>query len=101
MYLLFALTAGLVGCFHINRLYKFSEGVWREFRECGVSAYPLNKLFKVFYLPFLYFDFFLQIYDFNFKLRLFVLVSYVFPFAKGSILSICKELYVLVAIPSS
>ena len=75
MYLLFALTAGLVGCFHINRLYKFSEGVWREFRECGVSAYPLNKLFKVFYLPFLYFDFFLQIYDFNFKLRLFVLVS--------------------------
>lgn len=76
MYLLFALTAGLVGCFHINRLYKFSEGVWREFRECGVSAYPLNKLFKVFYLPFLYFDFFLQIYDFNFKLRLFVLVSF-------------------------
>lgn len=68
MYLLFALTAGLVGCFHINHLYKFSEGVWREFRECGVSAYPLNKLFKVFYLPFLYFDFFLQIYDFNFIL---------------------------------
>lgn len=27
--------------------------------------------------------------------------GYVFPFAKGSILSICKELYVLVAIPSS
>ena len=68
MYLLFALTAGLVGCFHINRLYKFSEGVWREFRECGVSAYPLNKLFKVFYLPFLYFDFFLQIANCNNKL---------------------------------
>lgn len=75
MYLLFTLTAGLVGCFHINRLYKFSEGVWREFFECGVSACPLNKLFKVFYLSFLYFDFFLQICDFNLKLRLFVLVG--------------------------
>ena len=75
MYFLFALTAGLVGCFHINRLYKLSEGVWREFCECGVSAYPLNKLFKVFYLSFLYFDFLLQIYDFNFKMRLLVLVG--------------------------
>ena len=75
MYFLFALTAGLVGCFHINRLYKLSEGVWREFCECGVSAYPLNKLFKVFYLAFLYFDFLLQIYDFNFKMRLLVLVG--------------------------
>ena len=53
MYLLLALTAGLVGCLHINRLYELSEGVWREFCECGVSAYPLNKLFEVFYLSFL------------------------------------------------
>ncbi len=75
MYLLLALTAGFVGCLHINRLYKLSESVWREFCECGVSAYPLNKLFKVFYLSFLYFAFFLQIYDFNFKLRLLVLVG--------------------------
>ena len=75
MYLLFALAAGLVGCFHINRLYKLSEGVWREFCERGVSAYSLNKLFNVFYLSFLYFDFFLQIHDFNFKLHLLVLVG--------------------------
>lgn len=66
MYLLLALSAGLVGCLYINRLYELSESVWREFCEGGVSAYPLNKLFKVFYLSFLYFDFFLQIYDFNF-----------------------------------
>lgn len=58
MYLLFTLAAGLIRCFHINRLYKLSESVWREFRERGVSAHPLNKLFKVFYLSFLYFDFF-------------------------------------------
>ena len=57
MYLLLALAAGLVGCFNINRLYKLSESVWREFCECCVSAYPLNILFKVFYLSFLYFDF--------------------------------------------
>jgi len=75
MYLLLALSAGLIGCFHINRLYKLSKCVWREFCECGVSAHPLNKLLKVFYLSFLYFDFFLQIYDFNFKLRLLVLVD--------------------------
>ena len=35
---------------------------------------PLNKLFKVFYLSFLYFNLFLQIYDFNFELRLLILV---------------------------
>ena len=75
MYLLLALTAGLVGSLHINRLYKLSEGVWREFCERGVSAYSLNKLFNVFYLSFLYFDFFLQIHDFNFKLHLLVLVG--------------------------
>lgn len=53
MYLLLTLAAGLVGCFYINRLYKLSESVWRKFCEGGVSAYPLNKLFKVFYLSFL------------------------------------------------
>lgn len=74
MYLLFAL---LVLYLYINCLYKLSEGVWREFCEVDVSAYPLNKLFKVFYLSFLYFDFFLQIYDFGFKLRLLVLVGLV------------------------
>lgn len=59
MYLLFALAAGPVGCFHINRLEKLSKSIWRESCERGVSVYPLNKLFKVFYLSFLYFDFFL------------------------------------------
>lgn len=75
MHLLLTLAAGLAGCFHINRLYKLSEGVWRELCERGISAYPLNKLFKVFYPSFLCFDFFLQICDFNFKLRPFVLVG--------------------------
>lgn len=58
MYPLFAFSAGLVRCLHINSLYKLSESVWRKFREVSVSAYPLNKLLKVFYLSFLYFDFF-------------------------------------------
>ena len=40
---------------------------------------PLNKLFKIFYLSFLYFDFFLQIYDFNFELRLLVFVGLAHP----------------------
>ena len=75
MYLLFAFAAGLVRCLHINRRYKLSEGVWREFCEVDVSACPLNKLFKVFYLSFLYFDFFLQSYDFSFQLRLLVLIG--------------------------
>ena len=60
MYPLFALTAGLVRCLHINRLYKLSERIWCKFCEVGVSACPLNKLFKVFYLSFLYFNLFLQ-----------------------------------------
>ena len=75
MHALFAFTAGLVWCLHINRLYKLSEGVWREFCEVGVSACPLDKLFKVVYLSLLYFDFSLQIYDFNFELRLLILVG--------------------------
>lgn len=75
MYLLLALAAGLVRCLYINRLHKLSESVWREFCEVGVSVYPLNKLLKVFYLSFLYFDFVLQIDDFSFKLRLLVLVG--------------------------
>ena len=37
MYILFALTAGLVGCLHINRLYILSESVWREFRKLVIS----------------------------------------------------------------
>ena len=86
MYLLFALAAGLIRYLYINRLYKLSEGVWRKFCEVGVSACPLNKLFKVFYLSFLYFDFFLQIYDFSFKLRLLVLVGFIM--AKRSSLSL-------------
>lgn len=75
MYPLFALTAGLVRCLHINRLYKLSERIWCKFCEVGVSACPLNKLFKVFYLSFLYCNLFLQIYDFNFELRLLILVG--------------------------
>ncbi len=61
MYLLFALAAGLVRRLHINRLYKLSEGVWCEFCEVDISVCHLNKLLKIFYLSFMYFDFFLQI----------------------------------------
>ena len=75
MYPLFAFTAGLVRCLHINRLTSSLESIWRKFCEVGVSACPLNKLFKVFYLSFLYFNLFLQIYDFNFELRLLILVG--------------------------
>ena len=38
---------------------------------------PAEQAFKVFYLLFPYFDFFLQISDFDFKLRMFVLIGLV------------------------
>ena len=44
MYLLFALTDGLVGSFHINCLYKLSESVRGKFRKFAVSLYPMDKL---------------------------------------------------------
>lgn len=44
-------------------------------RSVHLPACPLNKLFKVFYPSFLYFNLFLQIYDFNFELCLLILVG--------------------------
>ena len=47
MYLLLTLAAGLVRCFHIDRLDKLSEGIGRQFREGAVPLYPLNKLLYI------------------------------------------------------
>ena len=47
MYLLPALAAGLVRCFHIDRLDKLSEGIGGQLREGAVPLYPLNKLLYI------------------------------------------------------
>ena len=56
MYLLPALAAGLVRCFHIDRLDKLSEGIGRQLREGAVPLYPLNKLLYILCLLFLFMD---------------------------------------------
>ena len=56
MYLLPALAAGLVRCIHIDRLDKFSEGIWGQLREGAVPLYPLNKLLYILCLLFLFMD---------------------------------------------
>ena len=47
MYLLPALAAGLVRCFHIDCLDKLSEGIRGQLREGAVPLYPLNKLLYI------------------------------------------------------
>ena len=54
MYLLPALAAGLVRCFHIDRLHKLSEGIGGQLREGAVPLYPLNKLLYILCLLFLF-----------------------------------------------
>ena len=56
MYLLPALTAGLVRCIYIDRLDKLSEGMGRQLRERAVSLDPLNKLLYILCLLFLFMD---------------------------------------------
>ena len=65
MNLLLSLAAGLVGCFYINRLDKLSESVRGQLRQFAVSLYPLDKLFKILCLSFLFFNNLLQTYDFR------------------------------------
>ncbi len=63
MYLLLSLAAGLVGCFYINCLDKLSESVRGKLRKFAVSLYPLDKLFQILCLSFLFFNNLLQTYD--------------------------------------
>ena len=72
MYLLLALAAGLVRCFHIARLDKLSEGIGGQLRKGAVPLYPLNKLFYILCLLFLLMDLLLQILDLGFEVFLFL-----------------------------
>lgn len=75
MNLLLFLAAGLVGCFYINRLDKLSESVRGKFRKLAVSLYPLDKLFQIFCLSFLFFNNLLQTYDLSFEIFLFLCIA--------------------------
>lgn len=75
MNLLLSLAAGLVGCFYINRLDKLSESVRGKFRKLAVSLYPLDKLFQIFCLSFLFFNNLLQTYDLSFEVFLFLCIA--------------------------
>ena len=63
MYLLPTLAAGLVRCFHIDRLDKLSEGIGGQLRESTVPLYPLNKLLYILCLLFLFMYLLLQNYE--------------------------------------
>ncbi len=71
MYLLPALTAGLVRCIYIDRLDKLSEGIGRQLREGAVSLYPLNKLLDILCLLLLFTDSLLQTIDLSLEVFLF------------------------------
>ena len=72
MYLLSALAAGFVRCFHLDRLNKLSEGIG-ESAPCGaVPLYLLNKLLYILCLLFLLMALLLQILDLGFKVFLFL-----------------------------
>ena len=72
MYLLPTLAAGLVRCFHIDRLDKLSEGIGRQLREGAISLYPLNKLLYILCLLLLFMDLLLQTLDLGFEVFLFL-----------------------------
>ncbi len=72
MYLLSALTAGLVRCIYIDCLDKLSEGIGCQLREGAVSPYPLNKLLYILCLLFLFMDLLLQTLDLGFEVFLFL-----------------------------
>ena len=77
MYLLFPLAAGLIGCFNVNRLDKLSESVRGKLRKFAVSLYPLDKLFQMFCLSFLFFNNLLQTYDLSLEVFLLLCVALV------------------------
>ena len=72
MYLLLSLAAGLVRCFHIDRLDKLSEGIGRQLRKGAVPLYPLNKLLYILCLLFLFMNLLLQTLDLSFEVFLFL-----------------------------
>ena len=77
MNLLLSLAAGLVGCFYINRLDKLSESVRGKLRKFAVSLYPLDKLFLILCLSFLFFNNLLQTYDLSLEVFLFLGIALV------------------------
>ena len=69
---IYALAAGLVWRFYIDRLDKLSEGIGRQLLERAVSLYPLNKLLDILCLPLLFMELPLQTLDLSFKVFLFL-----------------------------
>ena len=73
--LLSALTAGLVGCFHIDRLYQFSQHTRVDFLDVHVFVCRSDEPFNIFVLSFLYFNLLPQSDNLCFKLFLFRFVA--------------------------
>ena len=71
MDLLSALAAGLIGCFHIDRLYQLSQHTRVDFFNVHVFVCRSDELFNIFALSFLYFNFMSQSDNLCFKLFLF------------------------------
>lgn len=94
MNLLFPLAAGLVGCFYINRLHKLSESVRRKLRKFAVSLYPLDKLFQIFCLSFLFFYNLLQTYDLCLEVFLFLCIALVHH-SKAFIVNLSRHIVLL------
>ena len=93
MNLLSALSAGLVGCFHIDRLYQLSQHTRVNFLDVHVFVCRSDELFNIFALSFLYFNFMSQSDNLCFKLFLFRfvvlthhLVAFIIQIASGIIL---------------
>ena len=49
-------AAALVWRLNVDRLHKFPQCVWGQLLQILVLMYPLDKLFQVFNLAFLYFN---------------------------------------------
>ena len=71
MDVLSALTAGLVGYFHIDRLYQLSQHTWVDFLDVHVFVCCSDEPFNIFVLSFLYFNLLSQSDNLCFKLFLF------------------------------
>ena len=71
MDLLSALAAGLVGCFHIDRLYQLSQHTRVDFLDVHVFVCCSDEPFNIFVLSFLYLNLLSQSDNLCFKLSLF------------------------------
>ena len=69
------LAAALARGFNVDRLDKFPQSVGRKLLQILVFVCPLDELFQILNLSFLYFNILLQSLDFHFELRLFLLIS--------------------------